>query len=58
MKSLFLSTNLDLGSEQQLAELNFVHPLLNPRILRDFSNNYTSRILLERQQLPLTWETH
>ena len=58
MKSLFLSTNLDLGSEQQLAELNFAHPLLPPRILRDFSNNYTSRILLERQQLPLTWETH
>ena len=48
MKSLFLSTNLDLGSEQQLAELNFAHPLLPPRILRDFSNNYTSRILLER----------
>ena len=48
MKSLFLSTNLDLGSEQQLAELNFANPLLPPRILRDFSHNYTSRILLQR----------
>ena len=36
MKSLFLRTNLDLGSEQQLTELNFAHPLLPPRILRDF----------------------